>query len=71
MCGAGGHTHRVVRLVTRISQRLLGIRRVVDAHRRRRIGDAIVAGYRARPQRANEVGWTDDATIAMITAESW
>jgi len=61
----------VARLVIRISQRLLGLRRSVDAHRRRRIGDASVACYRAQAQRAGEVGWTDDATIAMIAAESW
>ncbi len=49
----------------------LGLRGIVDAHRRRRIGDSIVAGYRAQPQRAGEVGWVDEATIAMIADESW
>jgi metal-responsive CopG/Arc/MetJ family transcriptional regulator len=49
----------------------LGLRGLVDAYRRRRIGDAIVAGYRAQPQGAGEVGWTDEATIAMIADEPW
>jgi Arc/MetJ-type ribon-helix-helix transcriptional regulator len=49
----------------------LGLRGIVDAHRRRRIGDAIVAGYQAQPQTASEVGWADEATVAMITEEPW
>jgi Arc/MetJ-type ribon-helix-helix transcriptional regulator len=49
----------------------LGLRRLVDTHRRRRVGDAIVAGYEAQPQRAGEIGWADEATIAMIAEESW
>lgn len=49
----------------------LGLEQVVDAHRRRRIGERIVAGYRAQPQAAAEVGWSDEATTAMIADESW
>jgi Arc/MetJ-type ribon-helix-helix transcriptional regulator len=48
-----------------------GLRAIVDGYRRRRIGDAIVAGYRARPQGADEIGWADEATIAMIADEPW
>jgi Arc/MetJ-type ribon-helix-helix transcriptional regulator len=49
----------------------LGLRGIVDSHRRRRIGDAIVAGYRMQPQRPGEIGWADEATIAMISDEPW
>ena len=49
----------------------LALRGIVDAHRRRQIGDSVVAGYRAQPQGASEVGWADEATIAMIADESW
>jgi Arc/MetJ-type ribon-helix-helix transcriptional regulator len=48
-----------------------GLRGLVDAHRRRRIGDAIVAGYQAQPQIASEIGWADEATVAMIGDEPW
>jgi Arc/MetJ-type ribon-helix-helix transcriptional regulator len=49
----------------------LGLRGLVDGHRRRRIGDAIVAGYRAQPQTSSEIGWADESTIAMIADEPW
>ena len=49
----------------------VGLRQVVDQHRRRRIADAIVAGYRAQPQQPDEVGWPDEATVAMIGEEPW
>ena len=49
----------------------LGLRALVDPHRRRRIGDAIVAGYRAQPQTPSEIGWPDEATVAMIGDEPW
>jgi Arc/MetJ-type ribon-helix-helix transcriptional regulator len=49
----------------------LGLRALVDEHRRRRIGDDIVAGYRAHPQTANDIGWSDEATVAMIADEPW
>ena len=49
----------------------LGLRGLVDAHRRRRIGEAIVAGYQAQPQTASDVGWADEATVAMINDEPW
>ena len=47
------------------------LRHVVDEYRRRRIAEAIVAGYRAQPQTPAEVGWPDEATVAMIAEESW
>jgi Arc/MetJ-type ribon-helix-helix transcriptional regulator len=49
----------------------LGLRGLVDEHRRRRIGDAIVAGYRAQPQTSSEIGRADGATVAMIGDEPW
>jgi Arc/MetJ-type ribon-helix-helix transcriptional regulator len=49
----------------------IGLRRVVDEHRRRRIADAIVAGYRAQPRAPSDVGWPDEATVAMIGDEPW
>ena len=49
----------------------IGLRQVVDDHRRRRIADAIVAGYRVQPQTPGEVGWPDEATVAMIADEPW
>lgn len=48
-----------------------GLRGLIDHHRRRRIAEAIVAGYRDRPQTAEEVGWTDDATVRLIGDEPW
>ena len=49
----------------------LGLERLVDDHRRRAIGERIVEAYRAVPQTDDEVGWADQATIAMIADESW
>ena len=49
----------------------VGLRALVDEHRRRRIGDAIVAGYREQPQTPSEIGWPDEATVAMIGDEPW
>ena len=49
----------------------VGLRQVVDEHRRRRVADAIVAGYRATPQEPSELGWPDEATVAMIGEEPW
>jgi Arc/MetJ-type ribon-helix-helix transcriptional regulator len=43
----------------------------VDQQRRRRIGDAIVAGYRRIPETDEEIRWADAATIAMIEDEPW
>jgi Arc/MetJ-type ribon-helix-helix transcriptional regulator len=49
----------------------LGLQRLLDHHRRSRIGACIVAGYRATPQSEHEVGWADDATVRMIAEEPW
>lgn len=42
---------------------------LVDATRRRRIGEAIVEGYRRQPQ--DESLWSDRATVEMILEEPW
>jgi Arc/MetJ-type ribon-helix-helix transcriptional regulator len=48
-----------------------GLRELVDRHRRRRIGEAIVEGYRRHPQTEEEIGWADEATVRMIAEEPW
>ena len=48
-----------------------GLRVLVDQQRRRRTGEAIIQGYRDRPQSEGEVGWADEATIKMIGDEAW
>ncbi len=47
------------------------LRALVDRHRRRRIGEAIVEGYRKQPQTEEEIGWADEATVRMIAEEPW
>lgn len=47
------------------------LRELVDRHRRRRIGEAIVEGYLRQPQTDEEVGWSDEAAIRMIKEEPW
>lgn len=49
----------------------LGLQRLVDQHRRQRVGADIVEGYLRRPQAESEVGWTDAATAEMIAEEPW
>ena len=43
--------------------------RLVDVERRRRVGEAIVDGYRRQPQ--EETVWNDRATVQMISDEPW
>lgn len=47
------------------------LRDLVDRHRRKRVGEAIVEGYRRQPQTEEEVGWADEATVQMIAEEPW
>lgn len=47
------------------------LRTLVDRHRRRRIGEAIVAGYREQPQTDVEIGWAHQAAVRMIEDEPW
>ncbi|MEA2024960.1 MAG: ribbon-helix-helix domain-containing protein [Actinomycetota bacterium] len=48
-----------------------GLRVLVDQQQRLRTGEAIVRGYRDRPQTEEEVGWADKATVRMIGNEPW
>jgi len=47
------------------------LRALLDRHRRRKVGEAIVEGYRRQPQTDEEVGWADEATVRMIAEEPW
>jgi len=49
----------------------VALERLIDGHRRDEVGRRIVAGYRDRPQTDDEVGWSDQATEAMIAEEPW
>lgn len=44
---------------------------LLERHRRRRTGLAIVAGYQRLPQTEAEAGWADEATRRMIADEPW
>jgi hypothetical protein len=44
---------------------------LLERHRRRRIGAAIVAGYEAHPQTEEEVSRAEQVAVAMITDEPW
>lgn len=48
-----------------------GLEHLVEEHRRRCIGEQIVAGYLDHPQSEEEVGWSDRASRAMIAEEPW
>lgn len=49
----------------------LGLERLVDRERRRRIGEAIVDGYRRIPQTDEELEWADAATRDLFAEEAW
>jgi Arc/MetJ-type ribon-helix-helix transcriptional regulator len=49
----------------------LGLERLVDEHRRRRIGAEIVEAYRRMPQTEEELAGLDEATRALIAEEPW
>ena len=48
-----------------------GLHALIDQHRRRRTAEAIIRGYRDRPQVDEDVAWADQATIQMIRDEPW
>lgn len=48
-----------------------GLEQLIDHHRRARIGDRIVEGYRSQPQDEADVGWADASTVQMILDEPW
>ena len=49
----------------------LGLAGLVERHRRRLIGQAIVDGYTRLPQNDGEGGWADESTVRMIAEEPW
>ncbi len=49
----------------------LGLEQLVDRYRRHTIGARIVDGYLRQPQEEGEIGWPDEATVAMIADEPW
>lgn len=49
----------------------LGLKRLIDRHRRDQIGRQIVEGYVRTPQTEEEVGWADAAAAEMIAEEPW
>lgn len=58
-----------------VASRSEGVRvalvRLVDEHRRRRIGAEIVAGYERHPETAEELAQAQQATRALIEEEPW
>lgn len=49
----------------------LGLERLVDQHRRQRVGAAIVEAYRRQPQAEAELAGLDEATRALVGEEPW
>jgi Arc/MetJ-type ribon-helix-helix transcriptional regulator len=49
----------------------LGLERLVEEHRRRRLGAEIVEAYRRQPQTDEELAGLDRATRALVTEEPW
>jgi Arc/MetJ-type ribon-helix-helix transcriptional regulator len=49
----------------------IGLERLVEDHRRRRIGAEIVAGYERQPETDEELAQAERATRALIEEEPW
>ena len=49
----------------------LGLERLIEEHRRRRVGAEIVAAYRRQPQTDAELAGLDQATSALVEEEPW
>jgi Arc/MetJ-type ribon-helix-helix transcriptional regulator len=49
----------------------VGLQRLVDEHRRRKLGSQIADAYRERPQTGEELSGLDAATRSLIAAEPW
>lgn len=58
-------------VATRSEAVRLGLERLVDQHRRRRIGRQIADAYRRRPQTDEELAGLDAATRALVEDEPW
>ncbi|HEV3046804.1 MAG TPA: ribbon-helix-helix domain-containing protein [Solirubrobacteraceae bacterium] len=49
----------------------MGLERLLEERRRRRIGDEIVAGYMRHPETDEELAQAEQATRALIEEEPW
>lgn len=49
----------------------LGLSRLVDQHRRRRVGEEIAEAYRREPQTREELAGLEEATHALVDQEPW
>jgi len=49
----------------------VALERLIEEHRRRRIGAEIVEAYRRQPQTEEELAGLDEATRALIAEEPW
>ncbi len=49
----------------------IGLERLVEEHRRQRIGEEIVEGYKRQPQTDEEIAGAERATRASIAEEPW
>jgi Arc/MetJ-type ribon-helix-helix transcriptional regulator len=49
----------------------VGLERLVEEHRRRRIGAEIIAGYERQPETDEELAQAERATRALIEEEPW
>jgi Arc/MetJ-type ribon-helix-helix transcriptional regulator len=49
----------------------IGLERIVEEHRRRRIGGQIVEAYRRLPQTDEELAGLERATRALVEEEPW
>lgn len=49
----------------------LGLQRLIEEHRRQRVGAQIVEAYSRRPQTEEELAGLDQATRALIAEEPW
>ena len=48
-----------------------GLELLLDDHRRRRIADDLVTGYRSAPQTDEDLGWADAEAFRMIGDDPW
>jgi Arc/MetJ-type ribon-helix-helix transcriptional regulator len=49
----------------------IGLEKLVDEHRRRRVGAEIVEGYKRQPQTDEEIARAERAIRASINEEPW
>jgi len=49
----------------------IALEKLLEEHRRMRVGQQIVDAYRRQPQTADELAGLDEATRALITEEPW